>query len=62
MSCRDQPPTPAVLTLPAEVDAMLLAADGIVGRVDRPGLALVFISSPLCRPGKLMRYKKVRCC
>lgn len=45
MSRRNRPPIPVVLTLPAEVDAILLAADGIVGRAGRSGLALVLKES-----------------
>lgn len=45
MSRRDRPPIPVVLTLPAEVDAILLAADVIVGRGGRSGLALVLKGS-----------------
>ena len=51
MSRRDQPPIPVVLTLPAEpptpaeVDAILQAADEIVGRGGRSGLALVLKGS-----------------
>ncbi len=51
MSRHDRPPIPVVLTLPAEaptpaeVDAILQAADGIVGRGGRSGLALVLKGS-----------------
>ncbi|MBN1935631.1 MAG: hypothetical protein JW934_13265 [Anaerolineae bacterium] len=51
MPCRHRPPIPVTLVLPAEppaqdeIDAILMAADAIVGRAGRAGVALILNGS-----------------